>query len=199
VGVHTTPWLFTPSTQRQRSRALLTQRDRHPRAVPTARPEGRRATHASDPPHTLANTQGTNAALLDQCRQSQSSSHSVLSQQPLRLRAGGWATNGRLLRTPLRTRGAPTTRRAGADRALPPAGPPAQTRGTRDGLTPNRQLELAPPRRFDTNYVCMRGNRPAPAPPGGAHDPPLGSPESACIRAETSATSVERRRTRPTI
>jgi hypothetical protein len=87
-----------------------------------------------------------------------SSSHSVLSQQPLRLRAGGWATNGRLLRTPLRTRGAPTTRRAGADRALPRPVPPAQTRGTRDGLTPNRQLELAPPRRFHTNYVCMRGN-----------------------------------------
>ena len=34
------------------------------------------------------------------------------------------ATNGRLLRTPLRTRGAPTARRVGADRALPPAGPP---------------------------------------------------------------------------
>ena len=49
VGVHTTPWLFTPSTQRQRSRALLTQRDWHPRAVPTARPAGRRATHTSDP------------------------------------------------------------------------------------------------------------------------------------------------------
>ena len=30
------------------------QRDWHPRAVPTARPEGRRATHASDPLYTLA-------------------------------------------------------------------------------------------------------------------------------------------------
>jgi len=73
--------------------------------------------------------------------------------------------------------------------------PPAQTRGTRDGLTPNRQLELAPPRRFDTNYVCMRGNRPAPAPQEGLTTPPLGPP----IRAEMSATSAERRRTRPTI
>jgi len=83
VGVHTTPWLFTPSTQRQRSRALLTQRDRHPRADPTARPEGRRATHASDPPHTLANTQGTNAARL-QCRQS----HPPRTQYSLSSRSG---------------------------------------------------------------------------------------------------------------
>ena len=103
-------------------------------------------------------------------------------------------------RTSLRTRGAPTTRRAGADRALPPAGhPPLRRagRGTRDGPTPKQSTAGAgaAPRRFHTNYVCMRGSRPAPAPPGGTHAPPLGSPVP---RAETSATSAERRRTRPT-
>ena len=125
VGVHTTPWLFTPPTQRQRSRALLTQRDRHPRAVPTARPEGRRATHASDPPQHPNHTgyqRGTApepAVVLLTSTSTQYNHrtaslpealpqyiHSVQSsQQPLRLRAGGWATNGRLLRTPLRTHG----------------------------------------------------------------------------------------------
>ena len=38
--------------------------------------------------------------------------------------------------------------------------------------------------------------RPAPAPPGGTHDPPPSDPR---IRAETSATSAERRRTRPSL
>ena len=54
--------------------------------------------------------------------------------------------------------------------------PPAQTRGTRDGPTPNRQLELAPPRRFHTNYVCMRGNVPRSPPRRDSRSPPLGPP-----------------------
>ena len=67
---------------------------------------------------------------------------------------------------------------------------------TRDGPTPNRQLELAPPRRIHTNYVCMRGSRPAPA--SLRRDSPLTPPPWVPrIRAETSATSAERRRTRP--
>jgi len=92
------------------------------RSPPRRDQRGRRATHASDPPTHTSHRQGTNAARL-QSRQSQSSKHSE-SQQPLRLRAGGWATKGRQLSTHLRTRGAPTTRRAGADRARPSAGPP---------------------------------------------------------------------------
>ena len=125
------------------------------RSPPRRDQRGRRATHASDPPLHTSHPQGTNAARL-QSRQFQSStsSHSV-SQQPLRLRAGGWAGGnqwalGRLLCTHLRTRGAPTTRRAGADRARPSAGPPrSDARHTRRS-DPNRQLELAPPRRFHT-------------------------------------------------
>ena len=69
--------------------------------------------------------------------------------------------------------------------------PPAQTRGTRDGPTPNRQLELAPPRRVHTNYACMRGNVPR-SPPGGTHAPPLGTPVSALRRARPPPSDVGR-------
>ena len=147
----------------------------------------RRATHASDPPtHTSHPQQGTNAARL-QSRQSQSSSHSV-SQQPLRLRAGGWATNGRLLCTHLRTRGAPTTRRAGADRARPSAGPPRSDarhpRLVRLGSTAGASAAAAIPHR--TMHACAR---PVSRPPPGETPAPYQGPR---IRAETSATSAER-------
>ena len=157
---------------------------------------GRRATHASDPPTHTSHSQGTNAARL-QSRQSQSSNSSSLSesQQPLRLRAGGWATNGRLQSTHLRTHGAPTTRRAGADRALPSAGPPRSdarhTRRSDPESTAGAGAAAAIPHL--TMHACAR---PVPRrpPPGGRLTPPHQGPR---IRAETSATSAERRRTRP--
>ena len=83
------------------------------------------------PPHTLATHRvrtRKNAARHPPCRKS-APLHSLHPLSTIIAAAapveGGrvWATNGRLLRTPLRTRGAPTTRRAGADRALPSVGP----------------------------------------------------------------------------
>ena len=101
--------MFTPRSARPRGRSHITHivstyvlsspEGSASRSVPTARPEGRRATLASvDPPYT----QGTNAAryllpvasvLLTLC---------TLSAAALRLRAGGWATYGRLLCSRLR-------------------------------------------------------------------------------------------------
>jgi hypothetical protein len=74
---------------------------------------------------------------------------------------------------------------------LPPSD---QTRGTRDWSDPDRPVELAPPRRFHTE-LCMHARDPSRArPPRGDSRPPTRAPR---IRAETSATSAERRRTRP--
>jgi hypothetical protein len=64
---------------------------------------------------------------------------------------------------------------------------------------PNRQLEVElAPRRFHSNYACIRGNRLAPASPrrDSRVTPPLRAP-AARSRAETSAASAERQRTRP--
>ena len=182
------------------------------------RPEGRRATHASDPPPTLSVTlaipgvptrHGSNAGspvLVIQYI------HSVQSsQQPLRLRAGGWATNGRLLCPRLRTAGPrllPTTCKGGrCPRPPPRAASPTQSHATRGGPIQTRPLRAPTPRRFptETSHACRgeigpRRTPDLPERPRGAEGksggltPPPWVPRS---RAETSATSAERRRTRP--
>ena len=149
------------------------------RSPPRRDQRGRRATHASDPPPHTSHSQGTNAARL-QRRQSQSSNSSSLSetQQPLRLRAGGWATNGRLQSTHLRTRGAPTTRRAGADRAPPSAGPPRSdarhTRRSDPESTAGAGAAAAIPHL--TMHACARPVPRLPPPGGKTHAPPSGPP-----------------------
>ena len=121
---------------------------------PAVRPEGRRATHASDPPpphplathgvHGVPTRHGPKPAVVLLTSTSTQYNHRTASgipagspspstmyihsvqssQQPIRLRAGGWATNERLLRPHLGDRGAPTPRGAGADRARPPGSLP---------------------------------------------------------------------------
>ena len=93
VGVHTTPCFFTPPTPSSRSRAQEgLASSRRPRGA-TRGQEG--DARVGPPPHhtTCSHPQGTNAAR-HPCRK-----FSVLltlyiisaTQQPLRLRAGGWA------------------------------------------------------------------------------------------------------------
>ena len=83
------------------------------------------------------------------------------------------ATNGRLQSSRLRTRRAAH----------------AAVRPRIDSWSWRRRGDSTP------NYACMRETRSAPATPGGGRlTPPHQGPR---IRAETSATSAERRRTRP--
>ena len=102
------------------------------------RPEGRRATHASEPPiHTLAaHTRGTDTARLPSRQLSSSPVHplsTIIARHPCRKSPpststqynhlssrSGWATNERLLRLHLRNRGAQT---APAPRAALPTRP----------------------------------------------------------------------------
>ena len=172
------------------------------------RPEGRRRrrTRRIPPPHT-SHPRGTNAARPQagscpphQYIHSVQSSHGIpagspppqyihsvqSSQQPLRLRAGGWATNERLLRPHLWDRGAPTPRGAGALTApAPRAAFPTQSRSTHGVPIRTRQLRAPTPRRFSAGKPRMHagesGPRRTPICPGGqvgrTHAPPSGPPQ----------------------
>ena len=122
------------------------------------------------------------------CRKS---SPRTSSQQPLRLRAGGWATNERLLRPHHRNRGALTA-------PAPRAALPTRSRSTHGAPIQKRQVSGANAARDETSHAC-RSLRSAPNPElpergrSGGLTPPPQAPRSG---AETSA---ERRRTRPTL
>ena len=173
------------------------------------RPEGRRATHASEPPiHTLAaHTRGTDTARLPSRQLSSSPVHplsTIIARHPCRKSPpststqynhlssrSGWATNERLLRLHLRNRGAQTA-------PAPRAALPTRPRSTHGAPIQKRQLSGASAARDETSHAC-RSLRPAPNPElpergrSGGLTPPPQAPRSG---AETSA---ERRRTRPTL
>ena len=114
-------------------------------------------------------------------------------------------TNERLLRPHLRNRGAPAPRGAGADRARPPGSPPHWVTLHARRSDPEATAKWRQ-RRARRNLACMPES-PTRAEPrttyrttrdrgrSGGLTPPPQAPRS---RAETSATSAERRRTRPT-
>ena len=189
VGVHSTPLLFTPTTHVS-AHALSSPRGigilaPAPRSCPRCdqRAGGARVGPPS-PTHTLATHRvrtrhGTLAG------SSRSSSLCTSSQQPPRLRAGGWATNGRLLCPRHRNFGlrkigtagsrAPTSDHPrGGRRQRPPPGQPPPLR--RDGPIQTRQLRrdaTALPHR--TSHATMHawecpGDRPAPIFPRHARE-----------------------------
>ena len=117
--------------------------------------------------------------------------HSVQSsQQPLRLRAGGWATNERLLRPHLRNRGAPTPRGAGADRARPPGSPPRSVALHTHGVPiRTRQLERAPTPRAPKPR-CMPESPARAEPRSASREDSRPPPQVPRSRAETSVSSL---------
>ena len=144
------------------------------------RPEGRRAihafTHASDPTPHPSHPRGTNAARLPsrqsspphQYIHSVQSSHGIpagsppqyihsvpSSQQPLRLRAGGWATNGRLLRPHLRTAGPQLPVGRALTAPAPPGQPSPLSRASRE-VVRSRRDRWRQPRRLptETSHAC---------------------------------------------
>ena len=124
--------------------------------------------------------------------------HSVQSsQQPLRLRAGGWATNERLLRPRLRNRGAPAPRGAGADRARPPGSLPHSVARHARRSDPDATAKGANAARDETPHAC-RSLRPAPNPElpergrSGGLTPPPRPPAAALRRARPPPSDVGR-------
>ena len=158
------------------------------------RPEGRRATHASDPPPHTSHPRGTNAARL-QSRQS-CPRHPVHPLSTI-ISAAAPVEGGRLGNQwaaavpPPSDRGAPTTPTgAGAVRARPSGQPPPLSRAPRVAVrsraTAKGANAAALPLR---NLACMRGKigpRRNPDPPERAiredSRHPLGSPAAALLR-----------------
>ena len=213
VGVHTTPCLFT-HPRNVSAHALSSPRGigiLAPAPRCDQRAGGRRSRRI--PPTHYPHTRGTDAARLPSRQLSSSpvhppstiiarhpcrkSSPRKSSQQPLRLRAGGWATKERLLRPRLRNRGAPAPRGAGADRARPPGSPPHSVALHARRFDPERQLRAPRPSRTKPRmHAGVSESAPNPEPPergrSGGLTPPPQAPAAALRRARPPPSDVGR-------
>ena len=185
------PWAFTQHRAcSHHPRNVSAHALSSPRGIGILAPAPRRDQRAGGrrtrriPPTHYPHTRGTEAARLPSRQKSSSTVHppsTIIarhpcrkssprksSQQPLRLRAGGWATKERLLRPRLRNRGAPAPRGAGADRARPPGSPPHSVALHARRFDPERQLRAPRPSRTKPRmHAGVSDPRRTPNPPRG--------------------------------